>query len=687
LSKRRGTISDLQSRLGQAFTAGDGQSPSSGSALRDDQSNAAQSSAPDPDVAVKMTADTAEAEAGRAVQAKPSSEDATDLTPKVSTPAPSAQSQSASAQPTPSVLTWRLFLSGSSGLYGRAVLATVAINVLALVGSLVVMNVYDRVLPNQAMETLTALAMGAVLAAIFEFSLRMLRGVMIDAASHASDVKLANMLFERVVGAKLSLSRNATGVRLNTMREFETLRDFFTSATMTVLGDLPFTLLFIIVIGVVAGPLVIVPLVAMPLLIAGSLMLHRPLAKLTAESFRDTAQKNAILVETLIGLETIKTLGAETWASRLWNTSVREHVRVGLRMRLLSGLAQNLVGLVQGTATVALLVYGVILVGRGEISAGGLMAAMTLMARLLAPVAQGALILSRLHQVKIVWTALRQLTEAPQERPESADFVRPEGGFTAIRFEDVSFAYAPDAQPALQQVSFSIEAGERVGIIGTIGCGKSTMLKLMLKLYEPQGGRILANGLALNGVDPAQLRRCIGFVEQAPTLFSGTIRSNLVLNNPDASDAQILRACEISGALNWIGRLPRGFDTPLGERGGGLSSGQRQSLAIARALVNAPSILLMDEPTSDMDGRSEADIVRRIASALTRETLILVTHRPALLELVDRLIVIDNGRVFADGTKAKVLDLLRLRHDIQEKEARARATSVATVSQNEARSA
>lgn len=567
-------------------------------------------------------------------------------------------------------LSWRLFLSGGARLYAHAILATVTINVLALTGSLVVMNVYDRVLPNQALETLTALAIGAALAALFEFSLRMLRGIMVDAASHASDIKLAHLLFGRVVGAKLSLSRHATGVRVNTLREFETLREFFTSATLTVLGDLPFALLFVVVIGLVAGPLVLVPLVAMPLLLAGTLLLHRPLARLTAESFKDTSQKNAVLVETLVGLETIKTLGAESWATSLWDRSVREHVSVGLRMRLLSALGQNLVALVQGLATVALLVYGVILVGRGEVTAGALMAAMTLMARVLAPVAQGAMILSRLHSVKIAWGALKQLADAPQERPEGADFVRPPGGFSAIRFEDVSFAYAPDAGPALHQASFVITPGERVGIIGTIGCGKSTLLKLILKLHEPQAGRILADGLALNGVDPAQLRRSIGFVEQSPTLFSGTIRSNLSLHRPGIGDAEILRACDVAGAMGWIGRMPRGFDTVLGERGQGLSSGQRQSLAVARALVGQPNMLLMDEPTSDMDGRSEAEMIQRLAAALARETLVLVTHRPALLELTDRLIVLDGGRVFADGPRLKVLELLRLRHDMQESQAR-----------------
>jgi ATP-binding cassette, subfamily C, bacterial LapB len=570
-------------------------------------------------------------------------------------------------------LHWRQFLGGSAPLYSQAVLATITINILALTGSLVVMNVYDRVLPNQAMETLTALAIGAVLAAMFEFALKLLRGVLIDAASHSSDIKLANLLFGRVVGAKLSLARNATGVRVNTLREFETLRDFFTSATLTVLGDLPFALLFIIVIGLVAGPLVLVPLVAMPLLVLGSLLLHRPLARLTAESFRDTAQKNAVLVETLVGLDTIKALGAEPWATSQWDKAVREHCRVGLRTRLLSALAHNLVAFVQGAATVALLVYGVILVGRGDVTAGALMAAMTLMGRVLAPVAQGAMILSRLHQVKIAWTALKQLADAPQERPDGAGFVQPAQGFGAYRFENVSFQYAPDSAPALTQASFVIGRGERVGIIGTIGCGKSTLLKLMLKLHEPQAGRILADDLALNGVDPDQLRRSIGFVEQSPTLFAGTIRANLVLHRPETGDAEILRACQVAGAMGWIGRMPRGFDTVLGERGAGLSAGQRQSLALARALVGNPQILMLDEPTSDMDGRSESEVMQRLGAALAGQTLILVTHRPALLELVDRLIVLDGGRVFADGPKASVLDLLRLRYDTQAREAAAKA--------------
>jgi ATP-binding cassette, subfamily C, bacterial LapB len=382
------------------------------------------------------------------------------------------------------------FVAGHAGIYSRAVLATIAINVLALAGSLVVMNVYDRVLPNQAMETLTALMIGAGLAAIFEFSLRMLRGVLIDAASQETDLRMADRLFSRVVGARLGSAQGSTGVRINTMREFETLREFFTSSTMTALGDLPFAALFILVIAIVAGPLVAVPLIVIPLVLLASLALHRPLARLTAQSFQDTAQKNAVLVETLVGLDTIKAMNAEPWAQGLWNRSMQEHVRVGLRTRLLMAIGQNFIQFVQGGATLALLTYGVILVGRGEVTGGALMASMTLMGRILSPIAQGAMIIGRLHHIKVAWTALQQMADAPQERPEGADFVQPSTTLTSFAFERVTFSYSADSAPALNEVSLSIKTGERVALIGGIGCGKSTILKLLLKLHEPQSGRM-----------------------------------------------------------------------------------------------------------------------------------------------------------------------------------------------------
>ena len=555
------------------------------------------------------------------------------------------------------------FLSGHMGIYVQAIVATAAVNVLALAGSLVVMNVYDRVLPNQAIETLTALVIGAALAALFEFTLRMVRGGLIDAASREIDMRLSAKLFARVIGAKLQGQAGSTGVRINTLREFETLRDFFTSATLTALGDLPFAFLFILIIAIIAGPLVAVPLCVIVVLLVIQLALQKPLARLTAESFKDTAQKNAVLVETLVGLESIKGIGADKWAQSLWDRSMHEHVRISLRTRMLNALAQNSVSFVQSIATLALMVYGTIMIGRGDISAGALMASMTLIGRAVAPIAQGAMIVGRLHHIRIAWQALAHLANAPQERPADADFVTPPRPLGEISFEDVSFGYAKDAPPALKNVSFSITAGERVALIGTIGCGKSTAVKLMMKLHQPQLGRILINGLAANGIDPQWLRQQAAYVEQQPMLFSGTVRSNLIMHRPHCDDADLIKACEDAGALGWIGRLPRGFDTRLGERGAGLSSGQRQSLALARALIGSPALLVMDEPTSDMDGRTEADVVRNLGASLEGRTLILVTHRPALLELVDRLIVFDNGQVMADGPKQQVLDLLARRMD------------------------
>ncbi len=273
-----------------------------------------------------------------------------------------------------------------------------------------------------------------------------------------------------------------------------------------------------------------------------------------------------------------------------------EHVRVGLRTRFLNALAQNSVGLVQTAATMALLVYGTILIGRGEITGGALMAAMTLIGRAVAPIAQGALMVGRIHQIRVAWAALAQLANAPQERPADADFVtaRATAGRHRLRGRDLRLR--PDAPPALKAVSFTIREGERVGLIGAIGCGKSTALKLMLKLHAPQTGRVLINGLAAEGIDPDWLRRNTAYVDQQPTLFSGTVRSNLTMHRPDCPDEALLKACQDAGALAWIGRLPRGFDTRLGERGAGLSAGQRQSLALARALIGAPRLIVMDEP-------------------------------------------------------------------------------------------
>ena len=548
---------------------------------------------------------------------------------------------------------------GAAGLYGQAVFATIAINILALAVPLFTMNVYDRVLPNNAIETLHALAIGALLATGFDFLLKQLRGALVDTAGRRADVILSNRIFGRLIGARLPARPQPAGAQASTLREFETLRELSSSAVLTVLGDLPFALLFLAIIAVIAGPLAWVPVLAVPVLVAASLAVNIPLARLQAAAFKDTAIKNAIVVETLHGLETIKALNVESWAAGRYERSAAEGARIGFWNRFWSALSQNISGLVLTCATIAMVVWGVALAGAGVITAGALMASMMLIGRILAPFAQLAALASRLNQAAVAWKAVKRITQEPQERENPARFVSLPEKPGVLAFEGVTFAYDPRGQPALSNASAVIQPGERVGLIGAIGSGKSTFLKLIAGLHQPQSGRILVGGLALGDIDPAEFRPKLAFLGQSPMLFQGTIRQNICIHNPAMTRETLLNALNASGALAWISRMPRGLDSVLGEGGHGLSGGQRQSLALARGLAARPDIIMLDEPTSDMDGRTETQVISGLAQYAQGKTLLIVTHRTPLLDLVDRLIVFDSGKIMADGPKEKVLGMLR----------------------------
>ena len=552
----------------------------------------------------------------------------------------------------------RRIVLGNRALYGQAIAATIALNILALAVPLFTMNVYDRVLPNNAQTTLIALAAGSAIAALFEIALKTLRASLIDVASRRADLVLSMRVFSRVLGAKLAPRAQSVGVQANTLREIETIRDFNTSVTLTALGDLPFGLLFLTMIAIIGGPLVIVPLIVIPIVLALVIVLQIPLLRMHDISFRHMAQKSAVLVETLTGLETLKGIGAEGWAASKWEKAVADQLRMSTAMRFLAGLGMNVVALGTSVATIAMIVLGVTLVGDRVITAGAVMGAMMLLGRAMGPVAQVAALLGKLHSVKLSKQALAGVMLAPQERAAHAIMLAPPTLKGGIAFEDVTFGYDPGSAPALQSVSFNIKPGERVGILGTIGSGKSTLLKLATKLHEPQTGRVLIDGLGLAGLDPAVLRARLGLLGQNSILFKGTVRENMQMHRPGASDADLIDAAEAAGAFAWIGRLPKGFDTPLGERGAGLSGGQQRSLALARALLGSPRMLLLDEPTSEMDGRSEQLVIERLSAALGDRTLLLVTHKYPMLALIDRLIVIDGGRIHHDGPKAAVLAAL-----------------------------
>jgi ATP-binding cassette subfamily C protein LapB len=548
----------------------------------------------------------------------------------------------------------------SRGSYGHVVIATLMLNALGLALPLFTMNVYDRVIPNAALDTLAALSIGAALAILFEFVMRTLRADLVDIAGRAADVRLSNSLFARLLGARVNHAPAAVGAQANTLREFETLRDFFQSLTLTTLGDLPFAIAFFAAIWIVAGPLVAAPAIVGLTTLILSLAVQRKLSRLMEEQFRDMAQKNAVAVETIVGLETLKSIGAESWAAGRWEQATADGIRVSTEIRRLTNLAGHIVAAGQSVVTVLMVLHGAHLVLAGQITTGALIAGVMLAGRALAPVGQMALLATRAFQARQAYQALKPVLEAPQEREAGRAFVALDRVKGALALEGVTAAYADEGEAALRKVDLTIRPGERVAVLGVIGSGKSTLLKLFPALVVPREGKAQVDGIAVGHIDPAVLRRFVAHVPQDAMLFRGTLRQNILIHAPRATDAELLDAVSVSGVGDWIGHLPKGLDTVVGERGQGLSGGQRQAVALARAFVLKPTVLLLDEPTGAMDGRTEKELLKRIAAyqARRRATLVIVTHRPAVLDIVDRIVVLDRGVKTHDGPKAAVLAAL-----------------------------
>ena len=544
-------------------------------------------------------------------------------------------------------------------LYTEVILAALLINLFALASPLFIMNVYDRVVPNHAIETLWVLGLGVTIVYCFDLLMRTLRGYYIDVAGKRADIILSATLFERVLGIKLAARPPSVGGFANNLHEFDTFRDFFTSATLSTLIDLPFVFLFIFIIWLIGGPIAIVPLVVLPLSLLTGFLAQRALAGKIQELLRHGAQKQATLIETLTGLETIKSLGAEGSIQRRWEQVSGTIAQLGLKTRFLSSGAINITVFLQQMATVAVVIYGVYLISDGELSMGGLIASTILTGRALAPLAQMAATLTRYQQAKSAYTATDSIMSTPVERPADRDFLaRPQlsGG---IEFRNVSFSYPGQTVEVLDRVSFKLEPGEHTAIIGRIGSGKSTIERLILGLYEPSSGSILVDGTDSRQLDPADLRRNIGYVPQDSFLFYGSVKENIMLGMPHADDQEVLRSASIAGVTDFVNKHPSGFDMQVGERGEMLSGGQRQSIAVARALLRNPPVLVMDEPSNAMDNTTEEIFKTRFEKWAQDKTLILVTHRASLLSLVGRIIVMDNGRIIADGTKEHVLDALK----------------------------
>ncbi|MFZ9634861.1 MAG: type I secretion system permease/ATPase, partial [Alphaproteobacteria bacterium] len=540
-------------------------------------------------------------------------------------------------------------------IYGQVALAALLTNIFALTTSLFSMIVYDRVIPNNAIDTLVALLVGIGIVFLSDFAIRMLRGYFLDVAGSRADASIADALFDHVMDLELRARKASTGAIANVMKEFEAVRDFCTSATLTTLVDLPFAILFLLVMGLIDGAMVLVPLVAIPLLIGTSLAVQPTLRRLTQASQSDGQHKHTVLIEALGGMETIKALGAASLMRRRWQEAVTSQARIGLKSRLVAMFAGNMANFLQQAVQVAIVTVGVFQVSAGRAGFGAIIACTILAGRVMAPLAQVTHLLTRLNHTLAAYRSLRELMEQPRERATGSVYVARDRLRGAIEFRNVHFLYPGQASGGLEGVSFRIQPGERVAILGRVGSGKTTIAKLVLGLHRPTEGAVLVDGVDVRQIDPADLRRNIGAVLQDIWLMSGTVRQNIVLGAEEASDAEVLRVAEVSGVSEFVNRHPDGLGLRVQERGEGLSGGQRQAITIARALLPRPPIVLLDEPTSAMDMNSEQALLKRLSSELDGRTLVLITHRAGLLELVDRVIVVDQGRVTLDGPKASVL--------------------------------
>lgn len=544
-------------------------------------------------------------------------------------------------------------------LYRDVLVAAFAVNLFALGLPLFVMNVYDRVVPHNALETLWVLAAGLFVVLVADFVIRTLRGRFVDLASSRADVKLSAHIMERVLGMRMETRPASAGSFAANLRAFESVREFISSATVVAFVDLPFALVFVLVIGWIAPILIIPFVVGVVVLFMYALAVQGRMHELAETTYRAGAQRNASLIEGLVGIETLKTLSAEGVVQRKWEKSVALLARVGAQLRLLSATATNASAFVQQLVGVAIIIIGVYLAGEGAITTGGLIACYMLSSRAMGPIGQVAGLLVQYHTAATALESLNGLMKREIERPDETAFVS-RGSFSGeIEFRGVDFTYPGQEVASLRNVSFSIKPGERVAILGRVGSGKTTLEKLILGLYRPTSGAVLVDGIDVRQLDPAELRRHIGYVQQDVMLFYGTLRENLTMGAPLADDAAVVRAAEIAGISEFVNTHPRGFDMLIGERGESLSGGQRQGVALARAVISDPSILLLDEPTASMDHSTEEDIKRRLGEFAHGRTLILVTHRTSLLDLVDRIIVLDSGKLMADGPRDQVVKALR----------------------------
>lgn len=547
---------------------------------------------------------------------------------------------------------WRTYL--------RVALAALFINTIALASPLFTMNVYDRVLPNQALATLWVLVIGISIALIFDLLLKTARAALIDYAGRKADVRLSYLLFDKVLNSTLASQPMSTGEYASRVTQYEFVREFFTSNTISALIDTCFATLFLLVIYLVAGWLIVIPAGAFVLAIVIGLVAQHRIGKRVAAAANESAQRQSLLVESISTMETVKSLRAEASLLRRWHELSKNASHTSEKIKEISAAAANMTQFVQQMVTILVVLAGAYSFSEGHISMGAIIAAVMLSSRTVSPLGQLAMTLARLRQAILSLRILNKIMEQDEDRPSSVGFVNRTIGSASVSFQNVTFTYPGSDQQVLNGLTFSVRQGERVGIIGRIGSGKTTIGRLIGSLYPADTGRVLLDGIDIRQYHPAEVRKAVAVAGQAADLFSGTVKENLLIGRPDATDEELLEVARLTGVDAFVSRHPRGFDMPVGERGSQLSGGQKQAMTIARLLLSRPRIVYLDEPSGAMDLASERLLIENLRKSFEDNvTVVISTHRYSMLELVDRLIVIDQGRVVADGPKKQVIEALQ----------------------------
>lgn len=539
-------------------------------------------------------------------------------------------------------------------------LASLLTNVLALSGILFSIQTYDRVVPSQSIPTLWVLFGGVMLAIFFEFIMRITRARITDIVGKRADLRISDLVYGHALRIRNEARPKSTGTFIAQIRELESIRETITSTTMGALVDLPFVFLFFFILWLIGGPLVLVPLSALPLLLLPGLFAQRPLARLAQEGMREAALRNAMLVEAVQSIEDIKLLRAEARFQNQWNQVNAISADIGIRQRTLVSWLTTLSQETQSIIFALTLLVGASMVIRGEITTGVLVGSSILGSRTIVPLAQWAGVFSRLQQAKISYQALDELMKKPVDQAEHDKFLHRPILLGKYQIEGAEvFHSEEDKRPALFVKQLTIQAGDRIAVLGRMGAGKSTLLQLLSGMIRSARGKVLLDDTKMEQIDPADLRRDVGYLSQNAKLFFGTVRDNLTMGRPFASDEEILRALNLSGALPLIQDQGHGLDYIIQEGGYGLSGGQRQALLLARTLLLDPHILLLDEPTAVMDDITERSVVEQVKPWLESRTLVVATHRPAILEWVEKIMVINQGQVVLYGPKDTVLEKLK----------------------------